>query len=74
MNKHIFILYLIILFTASYGCKEKQQADTNTIGVDLNDKQEVSIFDIFSKVDIIPLETNDSSLIKVIFKLLMFRS
>jgi|AGTN01.2.fsa_nt_gi hypothetical protein len=71
MNKYIFIIYLAFFLLLFNGCEEKKQTDPNTIKVDLNDRQEVSIFDIFSKIDIIPLETNDSSLIKTISKLIV---
>lgn len=71
MNKYIFILYLTFLLLLFQGCKEKQSADPNSIKVDLNNRQEISFFDIFSKIDIISLETNDSSLIKTISKLIV---
>lgn len=67
--KRIIILFLsAIIF---YSCTEKNKNEKNTIYVDLNQKQAVSIFDIFSKIDIIPLETNDSSLIKQITKVIV---
>lgn len=71
MNKDIFIFLLTLFLSILYGCDEKQQTDKKYIKVDLGDRHRVSIFDIFSKIDIIPLETNDSSLIKTIRKLIV---
>jgi len=66
------IIPLIFLSIFLYGCTTKQKDEMNTIRVDLEHKQKVSIFDIFSKIDIIPLETNDLSLIKFIRKLVVY--
>jgi len=68
----IKIILLFFLSSFLYCCIEKQKDENNTISVDLDQKQNVSIFNIFSKIDIIPLETNDSSLIKFISKLVVY--
>lgn len=66
--KLLFLLFLVIAFI---GCQRKP-GETNGTGkinelipiykVDLDQVKKVSVYDIFSNVDVIPLETSDSVL------------
>ncbi len=69
MKKKLLLFSISFLFIV-YSCSEKQE-NKESIKVDLNNRNEVSIFSIFSKIEIIPLETNDSSLIKAISKIIV---
>ncbi|MDR1115000.1 MAG: 6-bladed beta-propeller [Tannerella sp.] len=74
MKQIIACIMLLSLFI-SYGCKEQTGNKTNAIFVDIdNISNDVSIFDIFDKVEIIPLETNDESLIKYITGLVCYNN
>jgi hypothetical protein len=66
---------MVLSLFISYGCKKQTCNKTNTIFVDVdNISGDVSIFDIFDRVEIIPLETNDKSLIKYITKLVCYNN
>jgi hypothetical protein len=67
----ITLLIQIILIISSCGTEKKE---IQNIEVDIDDIQKVSFFDIFSKATIIPLETNDSSLIRNITKIIPFNN
>lgn len=63
-----FILFCI-LCSVLHGCKESaEEQGCPVIYADIEKIDKVSFFDIFSRAEIIPLETNDSSLIKYIYK------
>lgn len=72
MRKKSSIFLLVnILFLIS-GCNKTSHKDmADIISVDIDRTNKVSIFDYFSGIEIVPLETNDSSLIKSIDKLLL---
>lgn len=58
-DKIIFVFLLLFLFS----CCSRPGADVRRISADINHLKEISIFDLFSRVKILPLETTDSSLI-----------
>ena len=61
MKKFIFTFSLIVFL---FSCKSKEQEDNClTLKVELKE-MEVSFSDIFNRLELIPLETNDNSLIK----------
>lgn len=67
------IVVLIICFLSLFflvRCSNNQPESEGKIAVDLDNRQEVSLFDIFSRVEIIPLETNELSLIKTLGKVI----
>lgn len=66
-------LILLGLFFPIYRCNTSNNQSSD-IYVDLDSKEEVSIFDIFSKIEIIPLETSDTCLIGSIDKLILYDS
>lgn len=68
---HKIILILLIILIISSCSSEKK--DIRNIRVDIDRVQKVSIFDIFSKVMVIPLETTDLSLIENLTKVIPFR-
>lgn len=55
------ICLLILLVSCSHNSKGLR---AKAVYIDLNSKNTVSFYDLFSKMELIPLETNDSSLIK----------
>jgi hypothetical protein len=69
-----YIKCTVILFSLSilYGCNtaDRKANEKAIIIADIDKQDKVSIFDIFEKVEIVPLETTDSSLIKSIRKLI----
>lgn len=71
MKFHSLCVIIIILFSI-YKCSPS--TNTSSIYVDLDSDNQVSIFDIFSKINIIPLETNDACLIGNINKLIKYDS
>ncbi len=60
-------IYLIITCLVITGCKEnvKKENDSNIINLDKYDN--VSVFDLFSKIEIIPLETDKESVMHPLF-------
>ncbi|MDR1897936.1 MAG: 6-bladed beta-propeller [Prevotellaceae bacterium] len=63
------ILFFTVLIFLLPGCNEKP-AMSNGIRIDIDrETKDVSIFDLFEKIEIIPLETTDESLIKEIYKI-----
>ena len=62
MKKNIFTFSLIICL---FACQSKEQEDCLILKVQLEDKG-VSFHDLFERLELIPLETNDNSLIKQI--------
>lgn len=67
--KKIIILSIVICFTM---CKQKTQTD-NTIFVDLDRPEKVSLFDYFNSIELIPLETSPDALIVGISKMIVYQ-
>ena len=65
--KKIFILLIVTLFTM---CKQKPQTD-GTIFVDMDKPESVSLFDYFSSIELIPLETSPDVLVTAISKIII---
>lgn len=57
---HYKLLSLLMLFFLS--CSSPEKSDYNSIKVEIDDRTPVSVFDLFEKIEIIPLETSSSSL------------
>jgi hypothetical protein len=68
------IKYTVILFSffILYGCNpaDRNVNEKAIITADIDKWDKVSIFDIFEKIEIVPLETTDSSLIRSMQKLI----
>ena len=60
MKKIVFFVLLIWVFIS---CKKANETDYPVLSVDITKRNIPSVFDIFSKIEIIPLETTDSSLL-----------
>ena len=72
-NRTLLLLILLVPFLSD--CKnEKKSIKKSNISIDIAKKSEVSLFDIFSKVEIINLEINDSSIIRSIKKLMVYKN
>lgn len=64
------LFFFFMLFP--YGCDKKSDGKKNTtISVDLEKDQKVFFSDLFSHIELIPLETNEQSLIREIRKLII---
>ena len=61
---------ILVVFCCIVSClqKEQEKKDYPVLQVDLTVQQNVSVFDIFHDIELIPLETNDLCLIKRIDK------
>jgi hypothetical protein len=68
LNVSFFIWLAQVLLLFNRCAKDRKEDDGKTIHADLERMDEVSIYDIFDKIEIIPLETTDNSLIKYYFK------
>lgn len=68
----IYKTILLIQFILTINSCSTEKKDIKNIRVDIDRLQKVSFFDIFSRATIIPLETNDSSLIRNITKVIPF--
>lgn len=73
------ILPVFVLVMSFSSCREQHRlpvnrsdSDSTSISVDLNDKSKISVFDIFSKISVIPLETDSNSVIKQISKVIPY--
>lgn len=73
MKKIVFLLYILILVIC---CKDHNEGNANiyTITADIDQENRISLFDIAAKVRLIPLETNDESLIAHITKIIIDRN
>lgn len=61
-NSIFLIIHLITLINVLYSCHSKDMKHEDYI-IDPNRKDQVSISDFFSKIEIIPLETSEQSLL-----------
>lgn len=67
--KHLLPALIVIITICSCTTQADKQKD-NSIYVDIEKRDQVSLFDIFSHVEVIPLETTEESLIKGVNKLI----
>jgi hypothetical protein len=66
------LLTTVLCISSLCSCHQKDgQQDEKSIPVNLESNKDVSLFDLFSKVEIIPIETNDPSLISHVDKLIV---
>jgi hypothetical protein len=59
------IFFFILLFTLN-SCKQRKENNSNSILVNVKLESKVSIFDLFERIEIIPLETTKNSLINYV--------
>ncbi len=65
-----YFSYIIFLIFVT-NCQNRRTLNENeTIIVDLKQKNKISVFDIFSKIELIPIETNNEILIESVSKLI----
>ena len=66
-------LILFFVFISASSCNNSSNiVDSKILSVDISNIKEVSFFELFSKIELIPLETTDKSLIKDIEKIVFF--
>ncbi|NDV47963.1 6-bladed beta-propeller [Paludibacter sp. 221] len=66
MKKQILTIYFLLSIFLFFGCQKKEGG----VYIDINQRDKISLLDIFRKVELIPLETNSESLIKLINKII----
>ena len=69
--KVLFILFLFSFVFLLDGCNTENTEKSYTIHADFDKENKVSFSDIFAKIELIPLETNEQSLIKNITKVVV---
>jgi len=69
----LIIINLLLVYFVFTSCDSKNNR-IEIIEIDIENFHEVSFFDIFSNVEIIPLETNEQSLIKDITKVAFYEN
>ena len=60
MKRTVFFVFLIVIL---FACHSEHEVDYPVLSVDITKMNVPSVFDIFEKIEIIPLETTDNSLI-----------
>ena len=79
----LFLIFFsgIIICLVVQGCNnvtdstgKKANSDFVTISVDIDNVSNLSVFDIFSRIEVIPLKTEENSIIKEIEKIICFDS
>ena len=60
MKRTVLYVFLIAIL---FACRREQEVDYPVLSVDIKNMNDPSVFDIFEKIEIIPLETTDNSLI-----------
>lgn len=65
-NENLFTLFLLI---ALWACKSESKQTNGTASIDLSELSTPSFYDYFSRMDVIPLETSDSSLVNNVDKI-----
>jgi hypothetical protein len=69
--KVLFIFFLSSFVFLLGSCKTENTEKSYTIHADIEKENKVSFSDIFAKIELIPLETNEQSLIKNITKVVV---
>lgn len=64
---------VILIILSSLACN-RQTIDHSVISVDIDKQDKVSVFDLFSNIRIIPLETTDESLLASIFRIVKYEN
>ena len=72
-NKFMKTILFISTITLLLSCSNSQNSNS-TISIDLDASKSISINNIFSKMEIIPLETNEKSIIQNIDKIIEYQS
>ena len=71
MTKNLIYIPYILLLIFTTNCQNKSiQKNQEQITVDLRQNQQVSIHDVFTKIELIPIETNNDILIESVSKLI----
>lgn len=71
MNRYIY-LYSLILCLLSCSL-ENQRTDDRSISVDIEQRDIISVYDLFSDIELIPLETTSESLVREVSKIIPFK-
>ena len=60
--KYYYIVIVSVLFLSLWSCEAPDEVPHNPMRVDVDARHKVSVFDIFERVELIPLETTDESI------------
>ena len=71
MKRSVFFVFLTVIL---FACRREQVVDYPVLSVDITRLNTPSVFDIFEKIEIIPLETTDNSLLGNIFGIVFYNS
>lgn len=69
--KNIFVLIICLFILASCGQNSQKDKNDGVISIDMDNLKELSFYDIFSKMELFPLETKSESLIQNMDKVVM---
>ena len=70
---YYFSMISIFFFLSCTGWKDKKNMESDIITVNLDERDEISTKDLFSEIQLIPLETTPESLIRNITQIKFFR-
>jgi hypothetical protein len=69
---YYFSMISIFFFLSCTGWKDKKNMESDIITVNLDERDEISTKDLFSEIQLIPLETTPESLIRNITQIKFF--
>ena len=67
---YYFSMISIFFFLSCTGWKDKKNMESDIITVNLDERDEISTKDLFSEIQLIPLETTPESRIDIIFTII----
>ena len=70
---YYFSMISIFFFLSCTGWKDKKNMESDIITVNLDERDEISTKDLFSEIQLIPLETTPESLIRNITQIKFFK-
>ena len=69
MKVRVTNIFLLLLF---WSCSSPEKVNYNSIEVDIDERHNVSVLNLFDRIELIPLETSNSSLLSFIDKLICY--
>ena len=69
--KNIFLFIVCVIFGTSCSRSLQEYKKEGSVSIDMENLKELSFYDVFTKMDIYPLETINESLIKNTYKVVL---
>ena len=69
--KNIFLFFVCVIFGTSCSRSLQEYKKEGSVSIDMENLKELSFYDVFTKMDIYPLETINESLIKNTYKVVL---